>query len=182
MHPTYTFGIACTLLLTTSSALAQHDHNAPSDPSPYVDQRDSLVRGLSSQEVDDLLKGRGAGYARMAELNSYPGPRHVLDLKQELALSPQQEQEIQAVFKQMRLKAQRLGQTIVDREQEFSNAFAEQMISASELEQQTQELAKLYGELRQTHLQAHLQLTPLLSAEQIEKYNRFRGYTQTGSL
>ncbi|MCQ3975466.1 MAG: hypothetical protein DPW09_18650 [Anaerolineae bacterium] len=52
---------------------------AQTERSPYVAQLDSSVRGLSSQEVDDLLNGRGAGYARMAELNSYPGPRHVLD-------------------------------------------------------------------------------------------------------
>lgn len=37
--------------------------------SPYVEQLDSSVRGLSSEEVDNLLKGKGAGYARMAELN-----------------------------------------------------------------------------------------------------------------
>lgn len=33
-----------------------------------------------------------------------------------------------------------------------------------------------YGELRKTHLQAHLQINPLLSAEQIKKYNQIRGY------
>ena len=40
--------------------------------SPYVAQQNSPVRGLSAQEVDDLLAGRGAGYARTAELNNYP--------------------------------------------------------------------------------------------------------------
>jgi len=38
------------------------------------------------------------------------------------------------------------------------------------------ELALLYGELRKTHLQAHLQINPLLSTEQIKKYNQIRGY------
>jgi hypothetical protein len=46
-------------------------------PSPYVPELASPVRGLSAQEVDDLLNGRGAGYARTAELNGYPGPRHM---------------------------------------------------------------------------------------------------------
>jgi copper chaperone CopZ len=35
-------------------------------------QLNSPVRGVSPQEVDDLQNGRGASYARMAELNSYP--------------------------------------------------------------------------------------------------------------
>lgn len=32
----------------------------PSPKSPYVDQTKSPVKGLSAQEIDDLLNGRGA--------------------------------------------------------------------------------------------------------------------------
>lgn len=127
-------------------ALAQHhQHSVPTDTtSPYVEQLDSPVRGLSSQEVDDLLKGRGAGYARVAELNGYPGPRHVLDLKQELNLSTQQEWEIQIAFEQMQKEAERLGQVIVEREHKLSRDFTEQVITDTQLQRQTQELAKVY--------------------------------------
>jgi hypothetical protein len=146
-------------------------------PSPYITQLDSPVRGLSAQEVDDLLNGRGAGYARTAELNSYPGPRHVLDMRQELNLSATQVTEIEAVFRQMQAEAQQLGQEIVEREATFSQGFANRTIIEAELQAQTEALAQLYGRLRATHLQAHLQITPLLSAQQIADYNRLRGYT-----
>ncbi|MCV4784044.1 DUF305 domain-containing protein, partial [Escherichia coli] len=53
-------------------------------PSPYVAQLESPVRGLSAQEVEDLLAGRGAGYARTPELNGHPGPAHVLEFKEQL--------------------------------------------------------------------------------------------------
>jgi Spy/CpxP family protein refolding chaperone len=145
--------------------------------SPYVGQLDSPVPGLSAQEVDDWLNGRGAGYARTAELNNYPGPRHVLDLKQELALSPDQEQPIQAVFEQMQAEAKQIGQEIVQREAQFSAAFAGGAISEAGLKAQTKQLALLYGQLRAAHLQAHFQITPLLSPEQIAAYNTLRGYT-----
>lgn len=145
--------------------------------SPYLGQLNSSVRGLSSQEVDDLLNGRGAGYARTAELNSYPGPRHVLDLKKELDLSPDQEKPIQAIFEQMQAEAKQIGQEIVQREAQFSTAFAGSTISEAGLKAQTKQLALLYGQLRAAHLQAHLQITPLLSAEQIATYNTLRGYT-----
>lgn len=150
-------------------------------PSPYANQSESPIRGLSPQEVDDLLNGSGAGYARMAELNSYPGPRHVLDFKNELALSPSQEQVVQTTFDDMQNQAQQLGKTIVDRENQLSQAFAENVITAEQLQQQTQDLANLYGELRAAHLQAHLEITPILSAQQIERYDQLRGYTESPS-
>ncbi|MBI1882357.1 MAG: Spy/CpxP family protein refolding chaperone [Chloroflexi bacterium] len=145
--------------------------------SPYVAQLNSPVRGLSAQEVDDLLNGRGTGFARTAELNNYPGPRHVLDLQQELNLSPEQVTHIEGIFQQMRAEAKRIGQEIVQRESQFSTAFANQIITEAGLQAQTEALAQLYGRLRATHLQAHLQITLLLSAEQIAQYNSLRGYT-----
>ena len=123
-----------------------------SHQSPYIEQTNSPVRGLSAQEVEDLLQGRGAGYARTAELNSYPGPRHVLDLKQDLALSAEQEQAIQTVFNAMQRRAQQLGETIIEQEAQLSQLFAMEEIAPATLDQQTAELASLYGELRATHL------------------------------
>ncbi|NEQ43927.1 MAG: hypothetical protein F6K00_10370 [Leptolyngbya sp. SIOISBB] len=157
-------------------------HLSPGLPkSPYADQPESPVRGLTAQEVDDLLQGRGAGLARMAELNSYPGPRHVLDLREELALSPAQEQVIQGVFAEMQTQAQTLGKAIVEQEQAVSQVFATAAITPEQLHQQIQEIAQLYGELRAVHLQAHLEITPILSATQIARYDQLRGYADNAS-
>lgn len=145
--------------------------------SPHITQLDNPVRGLDAQEVDDLLNGRGAGYARTAELNSYPGPRHVLDLRQELALSTEQEQQIEIIFRRMNTEAKQVGQNIVELEQQFSNTFAQGAISESEIEEQTQQLAMLYGQYRAIHLQPHLEVQRLLSPDQIAKYDELRGYS-----
>jgi hypothetical protein len=169
-------GLATTGVFASAVLILFSRHLNQTSHSPYMGQLDSPVRGLSSQEVDDLLNGRGAGYARTAELNNYPGPRHVLDLKQELSLSPDQETQIQTVFEQMQAKAKHIGQEIVQREGRFSAVFAHRTISEAELQAQTRELASLYGQLRAIHLQAHLQITPLLSTEQIVTYNILRGY------
>jgi Spy/CpxP family protein refolding chaperone len=151
------------------------------DQSPYVNQLSSPVRGLSAQEVDNLLNGRGAGYARMAELNSYPGPAHILEIKKQLNLSAKQTQKIEAAFQTMNAKAKRIGQNIVEGEQELSASFASGKITPAELQTQTELLAALYGELRATHLEAHLEVTPLLSPKQIITYNTLRGYTSSES-
>ena len=147
--------------------------------SPYTQQISSPVRGLSAQEVDDLLNGRGAGYARMAELNSYPGPLHVLELKEQLNLPVAQVQQIESVFQSMNAEAKRIGAEIVERERMLSTAFADDNITSVEVQAQTDSLADLYGELRATHLKAHLEITPMLSSEQILAYNTLRGYSDS---
>lgn len=145
-------------------------------PSPHTSQQESPVRGLSRQEVEDLLAGRGAGYARTAELNSYPGPRHVLDLGSRLELSAEQRERTQAVFDSMQRDARRLGEEIVDRERALAGAFATRAISAEQLQASVDSLAALYGRLRGTHLRAHLATAAILSPEQVRAYDRLRGY------
>lgn len=146
--------------------------------SPYAAQETSPVRGLSAQEVDDLLNGLGAGFARTADLNSYPGPRHVIDMRAKLALSQKQAEAAQRIFAVMQRRAKQLGREIVDRERALSAAFAERRITAAQLETDVEALGLLYGRLRATHLRAHLELTALLTPEQIAKYDAMRGYRE----
>ena len=51
--------------------------------SPYREQTSTEIRGLTEQEISELREGRGMGLARAAELNGYPGPRHLLDAVRE---------------------------------------------------------------------------------------------------
>ncbi len=174
----FLLAIAISLFSITTVFGQQHQHSEQHNNfrSPYIEQLDSSVRGLSSEEVGYLLNGKGAGYARVAELNDYPGPRHVLELSFQLNLSAQQENEIKTAFARMEFQAKNIGKTIVSKEQELSKAFASEKITNTELEKKIVELALLYGELRKIHLQAHLEIHPLLSIEQIQKYNQIRGY------
>jgi hypothetical protein len=149
--------------------------------SPYVEQMASPIRGLSIQEVDDLLEGRGAGYARTAELNSYPGPRHLLDLAEPLTLSPVQIAQFTRIFNSMEREAQSIGADIVEAEQHLSASFADTTISDETLSHQISDLADLYGQLRGVHLQAHIQSRSLLTEEQIAHYNTLRGYNQAAT-
>src|SRR5262249_16169067 len=58
--------------------------------SPYAGQEQRAIKALSDEEIRDLLEARGMGLAKAAELNSYPGPLHVLQLAAELGLSDAQ--------------------------------------------------------------------------------------------
>ena len=157
---------------------AQHASQMAASPSANATPIDSPVRGLSAQEVDDLLNGRGAGYAKMGEVNGYPGPRLVLDLKGKLTLTADQVTKITDAFTEMQVEAKAIGKQIVEKEERLSKHFASQQIDATDLQAALDDLAKLYAQYRGVHLKAHLRIRPLMTAEQVQRYDKLRGYTQ----
>lgn len=145
-------------------------------PSPYAAQAAAAIKALSAQEVDDLLAGRGMGFAKAAELNHYPGPRHVLDLGEPLALTPGQRARTELVFAGMQAAAQDLGQRLVAAEAALDALFAAGRADEAAVADQVGEVARLQGELRATHLSAHLEMRRILAPEQVALYDRLRGY------
>jgi Spy/CpxP family protein refolding chaperone len=144
--------------------------------SPYVDQTSRSIKALSDGEVADYLAGRGMGLAKAAELNGYPGPAHVLELSEQLALSPAQRQQTEAIFGRMQDEAKRLGRRLVDEERELDQLFASKAISPSLLHDKLDSIASLQSEVREVHLRAHLEEAGVLSAEQAASYWHLRGY------
>ncbi|MBI2090805.1 MAG: hypothetical protein HYT78_19030 [Deltaproteobacteria bacterium] len=145
-------------------------------PSPYAGQERRTIKALSAEEVQGYLSGDGMGFAKVAELNHYPGPRHVLDLTDKLDLSNEQHRRTQAIFDKMRAEAINLGKQLVEKERLLDSRFAERTISGAELKQLVAEIAAIQGRLRATHLQAHLAQRDLLTPDQIRYYNALRGY------
>lgn len=156
------------LLLTAGVAQAQ--------PSPYAGQGGRAIKALSPQEVTDLMAGRGMGLAKAAELNSYPGPMHALELGDEIALTADQRAAIEASRGRMAEAARRLGPEIVSEEQALDRAFANARITPEELAARTDRLGRLQARLRAVHLQAHIETRSVLSGEQVAHYDRLRGY------
>src|SRR5262249_15442650 len=89
--------------------------------SPYRQQAAAGLRGLSESEMSELRAGAGMGLARAAELNGYPGPKHVLDAVAggQLTVSAEQLQRIQKIFDAMKREAQRIGAKILERERQL---------------------------------------------------------------
>jgi hypothetical protein len=151
-------------------AFAQHGH------SPYAGQEGRAIKTLSEEEIQALLSGQGMGLAKAAELNHYPGPRHVLDLGAQLQLSEAQRAETQQIYDRMHREAVRLGARIVDKERELDLLFATKAVNSDNLQGLTKQIAQLHGDLRLVHLQAHVEMKRLLSHEQIDQYDALRGY------
>jgi len=150
--------------------------------SPYAGQEVREIKALSLEEVKKLLAGSGTpfgGMAKPAELNSYPGPLHVLDAYEvgEFELTEQQLQQVKAAYDEMHLVAIRLGKQLINVEKEIDSAFANKKITEEFLRDKVSESAKLYGELRIAHLRAHLSMVNILTPQQINLYDKLRGYT-----
>lgn len=144
--------------------------------SPYAGEQTRKIKALSESSIQSLLNGEGMGLARAAELNRYPGPMHVLELKSELKLTEQQLKRTQNLFKEMRTEARELGRKVVDAESRLEMEFARGSATEAKIATQTEEIARLQGKLRYCHLKAHLKMVAILSKWQVAEYNRLRGY------
>ena len=144
--------------------------------SPYVDQTSRGIKSLSDEEVADYLSGNGMGLAKAAELNGYPGPAHVLELADQLALSPNQKERTEAIFERMQSQAKSVGKRLIDEERKLDELFASKTISSPLLHQTLGSIASLRAEVREIHLQAHLDEAQILSQAQSTTYWHLRGY------
>lgn len=166
------------LLAACSSAPAPASNDAAR---PYAGLEARPIKALAPERVADLLAGRGASYALAAELNSYPGPRHVLDLASELALSPAQRREAEEAYAAMQAEAKQLGKQLVEREAALDRAFGDGSVTTERLVGLTAEMAELDGKLRAVHLHTHLIMRAALTPEQIARYDQLRGYAGNGA-
>lgn len=155
-------------------ALAQHEHAE----SPYAGMEGSEIPSLTAKELGDLRSGAGMGLARPAELNGYPGPRHVLELAEALELTEEQRTGVESVYSEMRARAVELGETIVEAERHLGLRFQHRHVDDESLRNLTADIARMYGELRFVHLRAHLATRDLLTEDQVDAYDRLRGYRQ----
>jgi hypothetical protein len=149
---------------------------AQAPDNPYAGQEQRNIKALSAKEAADYLNGRGMGTSKAAELNQYPGPRHVLDNAAKLGLSHDQIAKATEIAQAMEREAVRLGREIVHKEAELDAQFAQRRASPESIREIVSALAQLQAQFRLAHLNAHLGMRPLLSAEQAALYDRVRGY------
>jgi len=161
--------VCCALVLLATAADA-------ASPSPYAGQEARDIKALSPEEIADYLSGKGMGLAKAAELNGYPGPAHVLELGSQLGLTPEQRAATEALFQRMQHRAIALGKELVEAESTLDRLFASHTASSESVKESLTRIARLQGEIRQVHLDAHIEQATVLTAAQIATYARLRGY------
>lgn len=161
------------LCVSSEATLAENTDHV----SPYAGEENRAIKALSDDDIADLLQGRGWGLAKAAELNGLPGPVHVLEMKDQIALSTEQQARIEALHADMRVQAVAIGKQLVSLERELDALFRARAVDTQMLRRLLDEIGATRAELRFVHLDAHLQTPKILSPEQILRYNELRGYT-----
>ncbi len=162
------------LMLTPLSKISAAD---PSYKSKYAGEEKRAIKSLSEADIEELENGKGWGLAKAAELNGMPGPAHVLEMKDEIALSTSQVGAIEDLYRKMKQEAIPLGLELIELERALNNRFANKTITFELLDVLLESIAQVHKKLRYVHLSAHLKTPNILTPEQIALYNKLRGYS-----
>ena len=164
----------CWFLLTSFVLLADEKESHKSD---YTGEVDRVIKSLSANDIKDLTLGNGMGLAKAAELNGYPGPKHVLEMQEELLLEKEQLTSIKLIFEEMKSQARSQGKIFISLEKSLNEHFSKATITNDTLESTLKNISEAKNNLRYIHLSAHIKTTEILSKNQIKKYNQLRGYS-----
>lgn len=179
--------LAAGLLAGSTPLFAQPavDHGSPAGhgtpPPAYAGQQQREIKALAAEEQRGLLNGAGLGFARAAELNHHPGPMHVVELAEALALTPQQRRASERLLHEHKAEARALGARVVDAERELDRLFAAGALDAAALAAAVRQAGEALAAYRLAHLDAHRRQRELLSPAQVAEYDRRRGYAAGGS-
>jgi hypothetical protein len=163
-----TAGIA---VLSAAAIASESDHR-----SPYAGEQTRPIKSLSAEDIAELRRGGGWGLAKAAELNGMPGPAHLLEMKDAIALDAAQVAAIEALYATMKAAAIVEGEKLIALEADLDRHFRDGTITEDVLRASLDEIAATQKALRYVHLSTHVKTPALLSKGQIAAYNALRGY------
>jgi len=166
-----TRAIVVFLVMVFAAGTAQAQHLQP-----YAGLQTRSLKALSEEQVADLKAGRGMSLALAAELNGYPGPKHVLELAKELNLTEPQRLRTQQLYEAMTAEAVPLGQQLIAAETDLDRQFSGRTVTDTSLAATTATIGATQGQLRAAHLKYHLAMMDVLTPEQVAHYRELRGY------
>lgn len=132
------------------------------------------ARVLDKAEIRELRAGGSDELALVAELNGYPDPAIVLQLRDKLALTPDQRFEITRLHSMTQGKARALGERIVIAEDDFDYFMAAAKQPQDSIRAQLDRIAGLRAALRGLHIEAHMKTWEALTEDQRQLYRELR--------
>jgi Spy/CpxP family protein refolding chaperone len=128
-----------------------------------------------SAEFDKVVgEGRGFGLAFAADQNGYPGPLHVLELKDRLKLTADQEAQAQALLHAMFVESKPKSARLLEAEAKLRRLFAARTADDAAVRAAVAEVERARSEVRLVHLLTHLKTRELLTEDQRRIYHEAR--------
>jgi len=175
--------VVATALLLAGTAGAQSPHDRPHGTDAAAGHRHAPGDdGDAHRRVDAYLEefdavvadGRGFGLAFAADQHGYPGPLHVLELKDRLQLTPEQETRMRALFEAMLGEARPRAARLAATEARLRRLFADGVADDAAVRAAVAETEAARADLRLAHLAAHLRARDVLTEAQRRAYHQLR--------
>jgi len=127
-----------------------------------------------SAEFDKVVgEGRGFGLAFAADQNGYPGPMHVLELKDRLKLTADQEAKAEALMHAMFSESKPKSARLLEAEAKLRGLFADRTADDAAVRAAVAEVERARSQVRLVLL-AHLKTRDLLTEDQRRIYHEAR--------
>jgi Spy/CpxP family protein refolding chaperone len=170
-------GLAVTLLSALAiPAGAQHTGHGTQQGAGHAGGGDGhrAAQACATQFEQVVAEGRGFGMAFAADQNGYPGPMHILELRERLALTPDRvaraDAMMRAMFEDSRPKSARLREA----EARLRRLFAEGVANEAAVKAAVAEVERARSDVRLVHLLTHLRARDLLTDHQRRLYHDAR--------
>jgi Spy/CpxP family protein refolding chaperone len=171
-----TLGILLGAALAAHTVLAQNPtmppppmHGGAADPPHHM-----LAQMCSTAFEKNISEGRGFGMAFVADQQGYPGPLHVLELKDRLKLTPTQEIQVQALLAAMFAESRPKSEQFLVIERKLRSLFVDGVPDEASVRRGITEVGRARSEVRMVHLLFHLRTRDLLDDEQRRIYQEVR--------
>ena len=171
--------LAVVLVIAGSGAAgAQHGAaHAGAEAAPHH----MLVQTYEKAFEQNIAAGRGFGMAFAADQNGYPGPLHVLELKDRLKLTADQDAKMQAMLAAMFAESRPKSARLLESEAKLRQLFASGRADEAAVRSAAADVEKARTEVRLVHLLFHLKTREVLTEEQRRLYHEAR-WGEHGSM
>jgi Spy/CpxP family protein refolding chaperone len=152
-------------------ALAQESahHGAPGGTPHHA-----LAQTCDGAFEENVRDGRGFGMAFVADQQGYPGPLHVLELKDRLRLSRDQEAKAEVLLAAMFAESRPKSARLLDAEAKLRRLFARSRPDEAAVRTAVGEVETARKDVRLVHLLYHLKMRDALTDEQRRVYQEAR--------
>jgi len=137
-----------------------------------------MLGGVSETEKEALLKGAGLGAGMIAMMNGYPGPKHILEMGEELELTAAQRETIGTIYGKVKAESVKYGTELVEKDEALAAMFTSGSVDTGDVEKLAREIGELQGRVRAEHLNAHVKTYDALTPAQREKLSSMQGMHQ----
>jgi len=152
----------------TATAWGQHGHSGSHEEG----HRAAQTCATEFEQVGGA--GRAFGMAFAADQNGYPGPMHVLELKDRLKLSAEQEGKMQHLMHAMFAESKPKSARLLEAEATLRRLFAERTADDAAVRAAVEGVERARRDVRLVHLLTHLKARDLLTKEQRRIYHEAR--------